>query len=171
MIDRTAIAAALPDYMAGYVAQAPEGELLTILQAQMDTTREFYRSLVPEKETYRYAEGKWTPREVVGHLSDSERVFQYRAMRFARNDRTDLPGFEQDDYVIADNANERSMTDLLAELRAVRQGSIYLLRSLPESTLMRGGTANGLEVTVAGLFLATVGHVVHHERVIRERYL
>jgi uncharacterized damage-inducible protein DinB len=114
--------------------------------------------------------GEWTIKEIVVHIIDTERVFAYRALRFARNDQTALPGFEQTDYVPYTGANERQIEDILAEYRAVRAATISLFDSLSDAALTRGGSASGYPVTVRSLAYQIVGHELHHIESIKENY-
>ena len=120
---------------------------------------------------YRYAEGKWTIKEIIGHLIDAERIFAYRMLRFARKDATDLPGFDENEYVPASEANERSIHGLLEEFTTVRAGTFSLWRSLTNEMLQRSGTVNGNRLSVRALAYITCGHEIHHLAVIKERYL
>ena len=110
-------------------------------------------------------------REVVGHLIDAERIFAYRALRFARDDRTELPGFEQEDYAPAAQSDKRSWEDLLAELELVRRGNILMFRGLPHEAWLRRGVASSNEMSVRALAYCIAGHELHHMKVIREKYL
>lgn len=125
----------------------------------------------PEKELYVYAEGKWTLKELLVHIIDTERIFNYRALRFSRNDTTDVKGFEQDDYNDHSNANERELQDILEEFKAVRLSTIALYKGLSNDALLRMGPASGNEISVRALGYITSGHQRHHIRVFHERYL
>lgn len=118
-----------------------------------------------------YAEGKWTVNEIVQHCIDTERIFINRALRFLRNDKTNLPGYDHDAYVPASNANRRSLDDLLAEYKAVRHSSALFYAPLTQEELLRTGTANNLEISVLAIGYILVGHPTHHFNVIKERYL
>ena len=120
---------------------------------------------------HRYAEGKWTIKEILGHIVDDERIYVYRALRFARNDSTELPGFEQDHYAQYSEANKREITDLLDEFALVRRSTIAFFKSLDNTALMRTGVANGNRVSVRALAYHIAGHELHHMNIIRERYL
>ncbi len=129
-------------------------------------------SKIPEnKQEYRYTEGKWTIKELIQHLIDSERVFAYRALRFARNDTTELAGFEQDDYVAVFDANTRDFDELLEDLELTRKSTILLFKSFGEKELMRIGTASGNDMSVRALGYVISGHLVHHFNIMKERYL
>ncbi|MBW8241526.1 DinB family protein [Muricauda oceani] len=120
---------------------------------------------------YAYAEGKWSLAEALVHMLDTERIFQYRALCIARNDKTPLPGFDQDDYVPFSNAVNRSKMDLIAEYKAVREATICLFDSFDDGALERIGIASGSKMSVRALGFIISGHQAHHVRVIRERYL
>ena len=126
--------------------------------------------MAPERETYRYAEGKWSIREIVGHLIDGERVFGYRAFCIARGEKQNLPGFEQNDYILTAPYDRIDLEDLLAELRLARLSNIAMLRNLDEESWMRIGTANENQVSVRALAFIMAGHARHHMGVLRERY-
>ena len=118
-----------------------------------------------------YAEGKWTIKDIFQHLIDAERIFAYRALRFARNDKTALPGFDENEYVDATNSNKRSIQDLLTELAVVRQATLSLYKSFSEEELLRIGTASDNPMSVRALGFVIIGHQNHHQRVFEERYL
>ena len=124
-----------------------------------------------EELGYAYAEGKWTLAEVLLHIIDAERVFQYRALRFARNDKTPLPGFDQDDYVPSSNAAKRTVEDLREEYIAVRQSTIALFKSFDDGALQRVGVSSGSPLSVRATGFIICGHQAHHLKIIRERYL
>ncbi|MDX1530174.1 MAG: DinB family protein [Rhodothermales bacterium] len=159
------------DYYRSYVDAVPDGDLLETLEDQGEDTLALLRQFGEDRGGHRYAEGKWSVKEVVGHLSDAERVFAYRALRFARGDETPLPGFEQDDYVRAAGFDRRTLADLAEELADVRKATLKLLMSLREGDLDRAGTASEARVTVRALAWIIAGHERHHQRVLRERYL
>ncbi len=146
-------------------------ELMETLIGGKDSFVQFIESIPKEKLAYVYLENKWTVAEVLEHIIDTERVFQYRAFRFSRNDKTPLPGFEQDDYVLQSNANKRSKEDLLNEYLNVRKASISLFNYLDREKLLRTGTASGIQWSVAGLGFVICGHQEHHRRILEERYL
>lgn len=158
-------------FYAGYIARVPEGDIVDLLVQQMHDTSAFLAGLTEGQGSLRYAPGKWSIREVVGHLSDAERVFAYRAMRFARGDATPLPSFDENAWVAASGADQRTLRDLAEEFLAVRQGTIALARSLTGETARRAGTASGKTVTVRALVFMAAGHELHHLALLRERYL
>ena len=159
-----------PPYYQGSVAHVPEDEILPVLRSQLDDLDVLLGRVTPEHETYRYAEGKWSIREIVGHLIDTERVFGYRAFCIARGERQNLPGFDQNDYMLTAPYDQIDLEDLLSELRLVRLSNLAMMRSLDEEAWMRVGTANDNQVSVRALTFIMAGHVRHHMGVLRERY-
>jgi len=160
----------VPAYARGYFELVGEQDPIALLRKQLSETTKLYKSIPSEKWDYAYAEGKWTIKEVLGHLIDSERIFQYRALRFGRGDTTDLPGFDQDIYVAAGNAPRRSAESLIEEYETVRKSSLLLFEQLNETELERSGTANGAMVKVRWLAYMSAGHEMHHLRILKERY-
>lgn len=158
-------------YYEKYTSLVPEGDVVATLTSQFADTLSFLRSLSEEQAASRYAPDKWSIKEVVGHMLDTERIFGHRAFRFARKDQTALPGFEQDDYVRAGNFDNRSLSDLAEEFELVRRANLCLLRSLDEEAWLRRGIASDNEVSVRALAYILAGHETHHLNVIRERYL
>lgn len=158
-------------YFGRYVEQVPDGDLLALLDTQVRETASLLRSLPEQRGLHRYSEGKWSINDVVQHISDAERVFSYRALRFARGDTTPLASFEQDGWVPVANADGRKLSDLVSELEQVRGSTLALLRSLDDAAIGRRGTASGFEVTVRALAWIIAGHERHHLTILRERYL
>jgi hypothetical protein len=154
-----------------YVDRVPAGDIVEILRGQIAETSSFLRGIPSERTTSGYAPGKWTIRDIVGHMSDTERIMSYRALRFARGDRTPLPAFEEADYAPIARASEREMSDLVRELELVRAATVALFTSLPADAWRRAGSASGNEITVRALAAVIAGHERHHLAVIRERYL
>jgi hypothetical protein len=159
-----------PDYQ-GYVNQVNEADILPVLRAQMDDLDVLLERVAPDRETYAYAEGKWSIREIVGHLIDGERVFGYRAFCIARGEQQDLPGFDQDQYILTAPYNHIELEDLLSELRLIRLGNLAMFRTFDEAAWSRAGNANGNQITVRALVFIMAGHIRHHMNVLRERYL
>jgi len=155
----------------GYIDQVSENDILPVLRSQMDELDVLLGHIEPERETYRYAEGKWSIREIVGHLIDGERVFGFRAFCIARGERQNLPGFDQDDYMATAPYHQIELEDLLSELRLIRLGNLAMMRTLDEESWSRMGTANENQVSVRALAFGMAGHVRHHMNVLRERYL
>jgi uncharacterized damage-inducible protein DinB len=160
-----------PSFYAGYIARVPDGDVVALLARQMEDTSAFLAGLTEAQGNHRYAPGKWSVKEVVGHLADAERVFAYRALRFARGDATPLAPFDENAWVPQSGCDERTLKDLTEEFRAVRHATIPLVRSLTDETAVRSGTASGKPVTVRALIYMAAGHELHHLAVLRERYL
>jgi uncharacterized damage-inducible protein DinB len=159
-------------YAIQYIGLLPDdGRVLDHLRDNFQRTRDLVLSLPEEKLIHRYAEGKWTIKEILLHISDDERIYAYRALRFARSDATELPGFEQDDYTAASNANDRSVESLLRELETVRESTITLFDGLDDAALTRSGIANGNVMSVRAAAYHIAGHELHHVNLIRERHL
>ena len=158
-------------YQAGYVASVPDGDIFEILSRQRVEFPEFLRSFGEARGSHRYAPGKWSIKEMIGHVNDTERVFAYRALRFARGDETPLPSFEQEDYVRTGNFDARTLASLSDEFSHLRAGTLDLFYHLDADALARSGTASGFVVSVRAMAFVIAGHVAHHERVLRERYL
>ncbi|MCJ8013203.1 DinB family protein [Paenibacillus sp. KQZ6P-2] len=152
-----------------YIRLVPEGNIIDILLAQEKQMTELLASLTESQSAYRYAEGKWTLKEVVGHIADSERIMTYRLLRFARGDQTHLPGFDQELFIPP--FGSWTTAQLAEDYRAVRQSTITLLRGLPTEAWSRKGTANNVSITARALAYGIAGHELHHMGVIRNRYL
>ncbi|WP_411030853.1 DinB family protein [Spongiimicrobium sp. 3-5] len=146
-------------------------DLMETLKNGKDNFVKLIEETPDEKLKYAYNEGKWTLAEVISHIIDAERVFQFRAFRFSRNDTTPLPGFEQDGYVLESNANEKSKEELLKEYVQVRNCSITLFGEMDDAKLSREGVASNLKWSVAGLGFVICGHQEHHVQILKERYL
>jgi len=158
-------------YYKTYIDKLGDSDLLQTLEKQLNNFPNFMASIPEEKLKYAYAEGKWTVLEALQHIIDTERVFQYRALRFSRNDQTPLQGFDQDDFVPESNANKKSIDSMIAEYKTVRASTISLFASCDEATLKRIGTASNSPMSVGAIGLITCGHQRHHRDIIRERYL
>jgi hypothetical protein len=154
-----------------YVSKVPGGNLLEILEDQRRETQELLAEIPEGRAIHRYAPGKWSIKEVVGHVTDAERVFSYRALRFARGDETPLPGFDEKAYAPAGRFDTRALLDLAVELDAVRRATIALFTGLDPEALARRGTANTKEISVRALAYIIAGHERHHVGILRERYL
>lgn len=159
-----------PAYYSTYIDAVPENDLILALQ----NNRKALYALILElmgKADYRYAEGKWTIKEVLLHMIDTERIFAYRALTFARGDKNVLPGYDENEYAKYYSADKRTLQQVYAELRVVRDATIHLFQSFDEEALLRSGIANGNPISVTALGYAIAGHANHHFRVIKERYL
>ena len=151
-----------PSHFKGYVALVPGGDVLTVLREQADATCELLRTLPESKGGFRYAPGKWSVRELVGHVIDTERIFAYRALCFARGDTTPLPGFTEGDYVSHASFDERTLDDLAAEFAVVRAATLSLFAHLDSAAWERKGIASENEVSVRALAHIIAGHEWHH---------
>jgi DinB family protein len=158
-------------YYGRYIDLVPDGPIVTVLRDQIAETLKLLRALPEARGNHRYAPGKWSIKEMVGHVTDGERVFSYRALRIGRGDETPLPGFEQDDYVKNGGFDSRPLRDLLDEFETVRRATVQLLAPLDEAAMLRRGTASGFPVSVRALAYITAGHELHHRNVLKERYL
>jgi hypothetical protein len=158
-------------YHEKYVSLVPEGEIVSTLAQQGDALLSLLRNIPEAQADSRYAPDKWSIKEVVGHIIDCERIFAYRALRFARNDPSPQPGFEQDDYVRNAAFGDRPLADIAAEFECVRQSSVYLFRSLSDEAWLRTGNANGADLSVRGMAHIVAGHELHHVGILRTRYL
>ncbi|HEY6218572.1 MAG TPA: DinB family protein [Gemmatimonadaceae bacterium] len=158
-------------YYGKYVSLVPDDDMdiVHLLADQHHETVDALRK-AKQKGDFAYAEGKWTVKDVIEHVCDTERIFAYRALRIARGDTTPLPGFEQDDYVKTAEASRRSMDDLLEELWSVRAATLSLAKHLPKASLTRRGTASGNPVSVRALLYIIAGHERHHLAILKERY-
>ncbi|MEW5914762.1 MAG: DinB family protein [Gemmatimonadota bacterium] len=157
-------------YFSRYIDLVPEGDILKLLADQQRDTQALLETLSEQQARYRYADGKWSVAEVIGHLADTERVFAYRALRFARGDTTPVPGFDENAYTPAGRFDDRSLGDVAAEFAAVRHASLALLRSLPRGADERVGSADGKPVSVRALAYIIAGHELHHVKLLRTRY-
>ncbi len=154
-----------------YISEAPTGDLVKTLESQRGEVKKLLDGIPEAKGGHRYAAGKWSIKAVIGHLSDSERVFVYRLMRFARGDATELPRFDENAMAAGSNADARSLADLSEEFDAVRHASLTLLRTMPDDLMQRRGTASGKQISNRALAWILAGHVTHHLTVLREKHL
>ncbi|MEM9556196.1 MAG: DinB family protein [Acidobacteriota bacterium] len=158
-------------YYGLYIDQAPASNILGSMGTEVERTVALLNDVPEDRTTFRYAPGKWSLREVVGHLIDAEWTFTYRGLCFAREDPTPRPGFDQDQWVRSADAHAVPMADLLASLRAARHASLALFRTFGDAEWARSGLANQVSFTVRCMPYILVGHEIHHRRVISERYL
>ena len=158
-------------YYGRYIALVPDEPILTLLGKQREATGALLGSIPEAQAGFRYGPDKWSIKELVGHVIDTERIFAYRALRFARNDRTPLPGYEQDDYVRSASFDDYPLGELAAEFASVRRSSLFLFKHLDSEAWMRRGLANDSEVSVRALAYIIAGHELHHRDILRSRYL
>jgi len=161
----------VPPFYKNYVKQIEESDLLQALRISGHRTLEMVYSIKEGKQDFRYAEGKWSIRELLCHMIDAERIFAYRALRFARNDKTELAGWEENDYAPQANADHRSLKQIAEEMRHVRLSTLDLFEGFTEEMLKRKGIANKNEMSVLVLGFVIAGHETHHRKILKERYL
>lgn len=159
------------EYYDRYVSRVPEGDIVKFLADQLDAVMAYLGGVDEEQAGFRYAPEKWSIKEVLGHITDVERVFAYRCLAFARGDQSEFPSFEQDDYVAGADFNSRTLGDLLDEFRLLRGSNIVLFRSFDDEEEMRTGTASGYQFTARAVPYIMAGHVDHHLIILQERYL
>jgi uncharacterized damage-inducible protein DinB len=163
-------AAEYAEYYGTYISKVPGTDLLGVLESQRLQMLQLFAGRTERDGSFRYAPGKWTVKETLGHITDTERIFTYRALRIARGDQTPLPEFEQDDFVRNGGFAARPLAELAEEFGAVRSASIALFRSFDEQAWSKRGVASQKEVTVRALGFITAGHQIHHRVILEERY-
>jgi uncharacterized damage-inducible protein DinB len=158
-------------YAEAYVSKVPQGaDVMELLEELQTSTYNLFSNMTEQKAAHSYAEGKWTIKQVLGHMIDTERVFAFRAFCFSRENAT-LPGFDQDIYVNNTDFNSRTIQSLAAEFRATRESNLYLFGSFNEDQLNKTGIANNNPVSVKALVYMTAGHELHHIKILKEKYL
>lgn len=158
-------------YYETYVSLVPETEIVPVLSGQTTELQDIFNGVPDEKGTHSYAEGKWSLKEVLGHLIDGERMFAYRVFRISRGDKTPIEGFEQDGYIENAHSNNRSFADLLEEFKLLRRANVLFFNNLNDEAWVRIGTANEREISVRALAFIMAGHIRHHINILKERYL
>ena len=153
-----------------YIDRVTDQDIVSALRSSHEVLLALLRTFPEAKGGHRYAEGKWSVKEVIQHITDTERIMSYRALRFARKDATALPGFEEDDYAASSNADRRSLADLITEFEVVRTSTILLFESFNDEMLKAQGTANGKAMSVRASGCMIAGHGLHHGQVLEERY-
>ena len=159
------------DFYKSYIQALEDVELIEELEICLHEFIKFVQNIPMDKFDYRYEVGKWTIKEIIQHLIDSERVFSYRALRISRNDKTPLPGFNENEYVDNSNGNDRNLQGLLTELAVVRQATLSLFNSFSQEQLIKIGIASNNEVSVRAIGFIIIGHQKHHQKIFAERYL
>ena len=159
-----------PEYYGNYIAKV-SGDPITALASNHKALRKMVMKLSRKQLNYRYAEGKWSIKEILLHMMDAERVFCYRALRFSRKDKTPLPGFEENEWVPQSNANKRKLRSIFREYDAVRNSTLELFSNMTKEMLNESGVANGKSITVRSILFVIAGHEIHHSRIILERYI
>lgn len=160
-----------PAYYEGYIGMVPEGSLLDILSKQIDDITALFTGISEIQANYRYALGKWTLKEVIGHITDTERIMSYRLLRISRGDQTPLAGYDDEQYVKEALFQSSSIADLLEDFTAVRRSTLSLLKGLSEEAWNRKGFANNGEISVRALAYIIAGHELHHIKIIKNKYL
>lgn len=163
--------ATVPPFFNKYLLLTERKDLQRELSGAADATFQLLQSIPDEKWNYRYAEGKWSIKELVQHVIDTERIFAYRALCIARGETANLPGFDENQYAAASEGDARSKSDLLNELRTVQKSTILLFQSFSESHLAKTGIVNQNRIDVRSIGFMTAGHKLHHNNILRERYL
>jgi uncharacterized damage-inducible protein DinB len=158
-------------YFSLYINLVPEGDFFEELEASSKLLCTLFEQISPEKAEFRYAEGKWTPKEMLMHIIDTERIFVYRALTIARNDKTTLPGFDENAYAAEIDVTSRTVSDLIAEFNAVRQATVLFFKYLPLEKTSIVGNANQHPTSARALAYMIIGHVLHHSNILKERYL
>ncbi len=158
------------EYYGRYVSRVPRGDFFALLRKQADEIAGLFGPLTPAQADFAYAPGKWSVKEVLGHLTDTERVFVYRALSIGRGDPAPLPGFEQDDWMPTAGFGRRAIGDLLAEWRTVRAATIALAEAFPPDAALRRGVASGNPFSVRAALHTAPGHAAYHIEILRERY-
>ena len=161
----------VPEFYQGYVALVDTSDLMNALHQCSRHTDHLVHSIPNHLADYRYAEGKWTVKQLLCHVIDAERIFAYRALRFARGDKTELSGFEEKDYAAQDNHQNRELSSVTAELMRLKESTIDLFAGFSGVMLQRTGAANGMEFSVEVMGFIIAGHGQHHLKVLEERYL
>jgi uncharacterized damage-inducible protein DinB len=160
-----------PTYFDRYINLVPEDDLQTAFKKQLPLITQFLNSISEEKSMYAYAQGKWTIKELLLHMTDTERIFAFRSLCFARGESQSLPGFDENTYAANSNANTRSWAELVTEFLLVRQTTEILFASFTQEGLLKKGKANNNPATALSMGFTTVGHVYHHKKILEERYL
>lgn len=159
------------EYYDRYISLVEEPDIIAVLEKQQTELEEIFQTIPEEKSHYAYGPDKWTIKELIGHMTDGERIFSYRALRISRADQTPIEGFEQDGYIENGNFNNVSFSDLTAELLYARKSNLILFKSLTDEAWLRTGTASDNPVSVRALAYIMAGHVRHHLKILNERYL
>lgn len=171
MDDRTGpTEAEFAPFYAGYVSLVPEADIIEVLEGQVTNVRQRMRAFISAREEFRYAEGKWSVREVLGHVTDAERLFGYRAFCISRGDQTSLPEFDENEYVARSGFDRFPLAELVNDFSRLRESNLTMLRRLDAAAWQRQGAANGSLVSVRALAYITAGHVRHHLHILSTRY-
>lgn len=159
-----------PEFYHKYLDALPAANIFHTLESQLDYVRKHLGNLTEAQWNFKYADGKWSVSEVLGHLIDAERVFSFRAAAFARGDKNELPGFDENDYVVQGNLADHKPGKLLLQFEHLRKTNILLYSTFSDALLARTGIANGKPISVRAIVFITAGHVQHHLNILKERY-
>ncbi|MFP7298835.1 DinB family protein [Neobacillus niacini] len=160
-----------PNYYQPYIQLVPNGEIVQLLRENLLAVVNFFHGLSEEEANHRYASGKWSVKEVLGHIIDTERIMTYRLLRVGRGDQTALAGFNETDYVEAAQIHNLSMEAILEDFKATRNAAITLIQNIPAEAWTNIGNANGMEITTRAIAYIIAGHEIHHRKIVEERYL
>jgi uncharacterized damage-inducible protein DinB len=160
-----------PDYYVPYVDLVPEGDIVQLLNENLQKTVSLFEGLSEEASLKRYAPDKWSIKEVLGHITDTERIMSYRLLRIGRGDETPLAGFNENDYVQAAKTNNLSLSTIIDDFKTVRNATITLIKNTPREAWANKGNANGMEITTRAIAYIIAGHEMHHRKIVEERYL
>ena len=160
-----------PEYYHKYIEAIPEIEIFFYLEKQMSETRTFFKNIPHGKSTFRYADGKWSIREILGHITETERIFAYRALRFAKNDKTPLPGFDENEFIRNSNYHAIELSILLDEFEFVRKANLIMFNNFPDDVWKLKGIASDNLIALSAIPYIIAGHLDHHKQIIKERYL
>lgn len=163
--------ATYPPYFNNYIKLVEGNDIHEIIAKQTPANLKFFESISDDQSLYRYDDEKWTVKEVLQHVIDTERIFCYRALALAREERNTLPGFDENNYGKRAHANNRKWTDLVEEFKAVRNATTFLINSFEETDFKKSGAVSDYQITVGAISFIIAGHVLHHINIIRERYL
>lgn len=165
------LASEYPEYYVPYVNLVPEGDLLSVLKENLVKTVALFEGISEEDGHFRYSPNKWSIKEVLGHMADTERIMSYRLLRIGRGDQTALAGFNENDYIEGSDFSRLSIKNILEDFTATRNATITLIQNMPEKAWAHKGFANNTEVTARAVAYIIAGHAIHHRKIIKERYL
>ena len=160
-----------PEYYRPYIGLVPKGNLVQLLKENLNEVVNLFAGISEEKTYYRYAPGKWSVKELLGHITDTERIMCYRLLRVGRGDQTPLAGFDENDYVKAAQTNNLPMEAIIEDFKAARNATITLIQNLPAQSWTNKGNANGTEITTRAIAYIIAGHQIHHCKIVIDRYL
>jgi len=157
-------------YYHTYIEKVPDGDVIKSMKKQIAEVKRLFKNVTKKQSVFRYSPGKWSVKEVLGHILEAERIFAYRALRFARNDKKDLHGFDENEYIHQSNYNETKLAELVEEFCSLRTSNMLMFKNFSDEMCLRFGTINGNKLTVRALAYIMTGHVRHHLKILKERY-